>query len=155
MIAESAENVPNRTFHEGCQDVVRNRKLSSVLSSIVKDVSVDCGQPCDHQLPKKRKTDHAGTSSRQERLADTIMSEGLEKLSQKPQSKQAEVKQGTPEEVARELAIEAGQSLTKKEYDEFGGLVRNSDATKLQVCPFAWLPLHQPVGAVWLLTASA
>ena len=36
-------------------------------------------------------------------------------------------------QVAKELAIEAGSSLTKKEYDEFGGLVRNSDATKLQV----------------------
>ena len=38
-------------------------------------------------------------------------------------------------QVAKELAIEAGSSLTKKEYDEFGGLVRNSDATKLRcVC---------------------
>ena len=36
-------------------------------------------------------------------------------------------------QVAKELAIEAGSSLTKKEFDELGGLVRNSDATKLQV----------------------
>lgn len=72
------------------------------------------------------------------------MSEGLEKLGQKPESKQAEVKQGTPEEVARELAVEAGQSLTKKEYDEFGGLVRSSDATKLQVCTPPGTSWHVP-----------
>lgn len=46
-------------------------------------------------------------------------------------------------QVAKELAIEAGGSLTKKEYDEFGGLVRNSDATKLQVGPLSYRKFMQ------------
>lgn len=37
--------------------------------------------------------------SQQERLADKILSEGLEQLDKRPEGKQAEVRQGTPAEV--------------------------------------------------------
>ena len=47
----------------------------------------------------EQKKSSSGPNEQQERLTDKIVSEGLEKLSRRPEDKQADVKAGTPTQV--------------------------------------------------------
>lgn len=47
----------------------------------------------------QQKKSSSGPSEQQERLTDKIMSEGLEKLSRRPEGKQADITSGTPTQV--------------------------------------------------------
>ncbi|DBA82389.1 hypothetical protein WJX79_010609 [Trebouxia sp. C0005] len=78
------------------------------------------------------KKSSSGPNEQQERLTDKILSEGLEKVDRRPLDKQAEITSGTPIEVAKKLVTEAESNIGKKEYDANDGLVRHSDATKIQ-----------------------
>ena len=47
----------------------------------------------------QQKKSSSGPNKQQERLTDKIMSEGLEKLSRRPEGKQADITSGTPTQV--------------------------------------------------------
>ena len=47
----------------------------------------------------QQKKSSGGPNEQQERLTDKIMSEGLEKLSRRPEGKQADITSGTPTQV--------------------------------------------------------
>ena len=56
---------------------------------------------------------------------------------------------GSDDQTAKEIIFEAQSQLDKQQKEEHGGVVRGSDAAKVQVIPTPTLPFPLPLSPPW------